>query len=204
MPFLNTKWTRFRGCAPAIVARDPSCMSADPSPSKTSTRRSGHASARPRPSDDAPPMNPMHVTERSLLVSARHAGIVVMVGTQIAVPRLSAMIRNASSGVIAMSARLHPHQNGGGAASLPAQAEVLRNEVHVVRALDPDMRHPEGIQQRLTVADHGLGGVAWIAVPLTAEQADDVEDRHAPVDRHAAQGLHRGIEPRVLDHTNDR
>jgi hypothetical protein len=77
--------------APAMVASEPSCISSEPSPSKTTTRRSGRARARPSPSDEAPPMKPTQPTDRSSGAMLRHAGDVVIVGTQMASPRSPAM-----------------------------------------------------------------------------------------------------------------
>src|SRR6185503_8443931 len=108
-------------------------MSSEPSPSNTITRRSGRASARPRPSDEAPPMKPTQPTDRSSGASSRHAGDVVIVGTQMALPRAAWMIFRTSSGFIAMSDGLQPDQHGGGTAALPAQAVVLGDEMDVVR-----------------------------------------------------------------------
>ena len=91
-----------RGAAPAIVAREPSCIKSEPSPSKTITRRLGIASASPRPSDEAPPMKPTQPIERSSGARERQAGEVVIVGTQIASPRAAAIARRISSGFIAI------------------------------------------------------------------------------------------------------
>src|SRR5687768_2399667 len=115
-----------------MVASEPSCISSEPSPSNTITRRSGRASARPRPSDEAPPMKPTQPTDRSSGASSRQAGDVVMVGTQIALPRPPWITFRTSSGFIAMSDGLQPDQHGGGATPLPAQAVVLGDQVDVV------------------------------------------------------------------------
>jgi hypothetical protein len=45
-------------------------------------------------------MNPTQATERSSAAILRHAGAVVMVGMQMAVPRASAITRSAASGFI--------------------------------------------------------------------------------------------------------
>src|SRR5262249_59912357 len=98
-------------------------MQSEQSPSNTITRRSGHPSARPRPSVDAPPMKPTQETDRSSGAIVRHAGAVVMVGMQIAVPRAAAIILSTSSGFIDVSmalARGEPDEQGGGATALPA------------------------------------------------------------------------------------
>src|SRR6266849_3061025 len=52
--------------------------------------------------------------------------------------------------------RLQPDEHGGGAATLTAQAVVLGNQMHIVRAFEPSMGHAEGIEERLAVADHGV------------------------------------------------
>src|SRR5262245_51823783 len=127
-----------------------------PSPAGTRTPGSGRASASARPSEEAPPMNPTQVTERSSGARRRHAGAVVIVGTTMAAPRLAATIRRTSSGFIAVpagatSAGLQPDEDRGRPAARPAQTVVLGNEVNVVRALEPGMGDPEGVEQGLAV-----------------------------------------------------
>ena len=70
-----------------MVASEPSCISSEPSPSKTSIPALGTGQGQPAPIAEAPPMNPMQPTERSSGAISRHAGEVVMVGTQMALPR---------------------------------------------------------------------------------------------------------------------
>ena len=54
----STISTRFAGRTQPIVASDPRFISSEPSPSSTNTRKSGRASASPRPIDEARPMLP--------------------------------------------------------------------------------------------------------------------------------------------------
>src|SRR5581483_5117776 len=129
-----------------MVASEPSCISSEPSPSNTSTRRSGRASARPSPSDDAPPMKPTQATDRLSGAIVRQAGAVVMVGTQMALPAAAAMARSASSGLIATSDRLQAHQHRRRPAPLAAQAEVPGDQGEVLGPLQPGVGDPEGIQ----------------------------------------------------------
>src|SRR5262249_2157324 len=175
-------------------------MQSDPSPSNTITRRSGHPSASPSPSVDAPPMNPTHAIDRSSGAIVRQAGAVVMVGMQMAVPRLAAMILSTSSGFIgsvmrSLLARGEPDEHGGGTATLTAFLVVLGNARDVVRALEPRVRHTEQIEQRLGIAHHRVPGLPWVLVALAAQQPDHVEDRHASVDRDAAERVDRCVEP---------
>jgi len=65
-------------------------------------RRFGIASASPSPSDEAPPMKPTQPIDRSSGAMVRQAGEVVMVGTQIALPRAPAIARSTSSGLMAI------------------------------------------------------------------------------------------------------
>jgi hypothetical protein len=53
------RWSRFDGRRAAIVASVPKFMRTLPSPSRTSTRRPGRASAIPRPIEEARPIDPI-------------------------------------------------------------------------------------------------------------------------------------------------
>ena len=57
-PLSQTMMIRFAGFVQPIVAREPRFMSNEPSPSRTNTRASGRAMAKPSPIDDASPMLP--------------------------------------------------------------------------------------------------------------------------------------------------
>src|SRR5262245_42233180 len=149
-------------------------MSSEPSPSKTITRRSGRARARPSPMDEAPPMKPVQVTERSPGARARQAGAGVMVGTQMASPRAAMMIFSTSSGFMAMSARLQADQHGGGAPPLAAQAVVLGNEVDVVGSLHERMRHAKGVEKGFAVANHRVERIPGGLVLHAAGEPDHV------------------------------
>src|SRR5499426_4630672 len=170
-----------------MVASQPSCIRSEPSPSNTITRRSGRASASPAPMADAPPMKPMQPTERSSGAMSRHAGEVVMVGMQMALPRAAWIAFSASSGLMAMSDRLQPDQHRRWALALAAQPVILGNEVHVVRTLQRRVRDAEGVEQWLGEADHRVARFTRGLVLLAAEQPDHVEHRNLAVHGHAAQ-----------------
>src|SRR5215510_14574242 len=169
-----------------MVASEPSCIRSEPSPSNTITRRSGRASARPAPIADAPPMKPTQPTERSSAAMSRHAGDVVMVGMQMALPRAAWIAFSASSGLMAMSDRLEPDQHRRRTLALAAQPVVLGNEVHVVGALQRRVGHAEGVEQRLGEADHRVARLARRLVLLAAQQPDHVEHWDLAVHGHAA------------------
>src|SRR5712691_3005049 len=80
------------------------------------------------------------------------------------------------------------------------QAVVLGNQFEVVRALQPRVGDGEGVEQRLAVADHRVARLPRVLVLLAAQQPDHVKEGHPAVDSEAAERVHRGIEPGVLDH----
>src|SRR5215467_2902780 len=107
-----------------------------------------------------------------------------MVGTQMAVPRASAMIFSTSSGFMgslisrfSVSDRGQADENGGGTAALATQAVVCGNVVDVVGPFEARVRHAEHVEQRLAEANHGLARLERILVLLAAQEADHVEDR---------------------------
>ena len=55
----NTTWTRLRGRWAPISASEPMFINTLPSPSNTTTRRSGRLSATPSPIDEAKPIDPI-------------------------------------------------------------------------------------------------------------------------------------------------
>src|SRR5712691_9677142 len=114
------------------------------------------------------------------------------------------MRRRMSSGFMAMLDGLQPDEHDRRAATLTAQAVVLGNQMHIVRPFEPSVGHAEGIEERLTVANHGVPGLFRVLVLLAAEEPDHVEDGNAAVHGHAPQRIDGGIEARVLDHEHDR
>src|SRR5262245_50691508 len=137
-------------------------------------------------------MKPTQPAERSSGAISRQAGDVVMVGTQIALPRLSA-ITFRTSWASWPSGGLQADQDGRGAFALAAQAVVLGDAVDVVGPLQAGVRDREGVEERLREAHHRVPRLLRVLVLLTAQETDHVEERDLAVHGHAAQRVDRRV-----------
>jgi len=129
------------------VAREPSCIQEQPSPSKTITRRFG-ARALAEPGATRRPMSPRSRSERSSGASVRHAGEGCHVGTQTAFsPRAASRSRRSTfrlDGISSSPGRPAPPPGRAARGSdgrLRDDMDVVPGPINVTRGT------PKGVQQ---------------------------------------------------------
>src|SRR5579885_1335769 len=209
-----------------MVTSEPSCISRLPSPSRTITLRSGCARARPSPSAEAVPMQPMLSTWSSAAWPAScQASTVCIVAT------LSAPFRAAASAAIASSRRIPLSRSRvHGSAARPGAlypAETPRRSGALARRRpEQDHRWPALLLGALVsfgetrqvlgaldwIAGHAPGGQRWLDHPhgphgalgagprdVAGKLPHEQERGHTRVEGDRLERVQRGEQAVVLD-----